>query len=431
MTTARGDDDDEDDRDRDDDGSRSPTDTDSRDGDDDRCNEARRMSEGGIVMPSCAAANNNNNTSNNNNNGTGNGSSRTTFVPRRKFSFPAVLHSQILHSDLGGVGGFGGGVGNVGGGSGGPSLTVATARRRFSNVSDVVSRKLSHTIGWRTAVPTDQIARQGKALCVQYVRWKLKRAGAYTKKCAGALRCAGAEAGAAAAAAAAAATAAAADGSYFIPPQTGTSTTAVGGDHDDGVRREVFPAMLRVGLQLERIDPKLYAAGVAAIAAGTVVSDSSSPDAPAAALSSTQHRLLLHRPAYCNRRNAMQPSATAAVVLVAVSRELFRAGAQVTWAKVVSLVCVAAGLAVDCARRGRSEQLPDLIEAVGEVIEDDLAAWIHYNGGWMGLQSYCKPVVVNIENPVFTQIMYLISLLGIIIFLLLLLRWLDFVSVFR
>ncbi|XP_025419446.1 uncharacterized protein LOC112689803 isoform X2 [Sipha flava] len=370
-----------------------------------RCNEARRMSEGGLVMPSCLAANfNNNNTTNNNNR------SQQTGVLRRKFSFPAVLQSQGLHAELGGID-FGGSGGS--GGGGGPSMAVATARRRFSNVSDVVSRKLSHTIGWRTAVPTEQIARQGRALCVQYVRWKLKRAGAYTKKCAAALRCARATAIASTATADVA-------GGFFIPPLQVGGSAATGTANDraaDGLRREVFPAMLRVGLQLERLDPKLYATGMTA-------NDTPMSTAAAAALS---HRLM-QRPAF--RRNAAD-TATAAVVLVSVSRELFRAGAQVTWAKVVSLVCVAAGLAVECSRRGRAEQLPGLIEAVGEVIEDDLAAWIHYNGGWMGLQSYCKPIVVNVENPISTQIVYLVSCLVVIIFFLLMLRWFDFISMFR
>lgn len=283
------------------------------------------MSEGGLVMPSsCTAAMYNNN---NNNNGRA-----SNVVPRRKFSFPALLQSPGLHADLG---------------ISGPSLAVATARRRFSNVSDVVSRKLSHTIGWRTAVPTEQISQQGKALCVQYVRWKLKRAGLYTKKNAGTLRYDRVNAE----------TVASADvvgPGYFIPPQSGTD----GGEQNDGLRRVVFPAVLRVCLQLEKLDPKLYASGTTSTAA---------VQPP-------------QRSAF--RRNAVA-TATAAVILVSVSRELFRAGAQVTWAKVVSLMCVAAGLAVDCARHGHAEQLPDLIEAFGEVIEDDLAAWIHYNGGWV------------------------------------------------
>lgn len=348
-----------------------------------RCNEARRMSEGGLVMSSCAAANfnnnNNNNTTNTNNNNHNGGTRTTAAVPRRKFSFPAVLQSHNLQSELGGVD-FGGG----------PSLTVATARRRFSNVSDVVSRKLSHTIGWRTAVPTDQIARQGKALCVQYVRWKLKRAGVYTKKCAGALRTASAAANPAASVDRNGGGGGGSSG-YFIPPLQAMATAA---DHIDVVRRDVFPAVLRVGLQLERLDPKLYATGTVTTDTAATTATAGSVGNPSAAAGTTspvgppQRLFQRHRFAY--KRN----TAAASVVLVSVSRELFRAGAQVTWAKVVSLVCVAAGLAVDCARRGRADQLPDLIEAVGEVIEDDLAAWIHYNGGWVS-KIYARQLAHN------------------------------------
>lgn len=55
----------------------------------------------------------------------------------RRNSLAASLHSNLL-----GLGS------NVDGTSSIP--VVGSARRRFSNVSDVVSRKLSHTIGWRS-----------------------------------------------------------------------------------------------------------------------------------------------------------------------------------------------------------------------------------------------------------------------------------------
>ncbi|KAE9525137.1 hypothetical protein AGLY_014551 [Aphis glycines] len=302
----------------------------------------------------------------------------------------------------------------------------------FSNVSDVVSRKLSHTIGWRTAVPTEQIARQGKALCVQYIRWKLKRAGAYTKKCAGALRAATAAAnpvapvdgnGGGGAAARVAAT------SYrryrrWRPAPTTVTTCAAKCSRPCSGSDSSWSGSTQTVRGRNRWPPRPRPPAGASAAAGNP-SAGAPPSADSAA--SAQQRLFQGTAG----RAVQEKRPAASVVLVSVSRELFRAGAQVTWAKVVSLVCVAAGLAVDCARRGRADQLPDLIEAVGEVIEDDLAAWIHYNGGWMGLQSYCKPVVINVENPVSTQILYLVSLLIVVIFFLLLLRWFNFISVFR
>lgn len=37
------------------------------------------------------------------------------------------------------------------------NLVVDSARRRLSNVSDAVSRKISHTIGWRTVSSSNEL----------------------------------------------------------------------------------------------------------------------------------------------------------------------------------------------------------------------------------------------------------------------------------
>lgn len=94
-----------------------------------------------------------------------------TPVPKRKYSFPAALHANLLglsalHNKDEPL-------------TSNPSIT----RRRFSNVGDVVSRKLSHTIGWRTpSIPTEEVISQGKVLCGQYIRSRLKRSGIFNKK---------------------------------------------------------------------------------------------------------------------------------------------------------------------------------------------------------------------------------------------------------
>lgn len=81
---------------------------------------------------------------------------------KRKFSFPIALHSSSLLSEP----------------------NTFSARRRFSNVSDVVTRKLSSTIGWKlpVVIPTQDLVTQGKCLCGQYIRNRLKRSGLFTKK---------------------------------------------------------------------------------------------------------------------------------------------------------------------------------------------------------------------------------------------------------
>ena len=53
--------------------------------------------------------------------------------------------------------------------------------RRFSNVSDAVSRKLSTTLGWRT-VSIQEVVTQAKSLCGQHIRAWLKRRGLFTRK---------------------------------------------------------------------------------------------------------------------------------------------------------------------------------------------------------------------------------------------------------
>ncbi|XP_071539654.1 uncharacterized protein [Panulirus ornatus] len=61
------------------------------------------------------------------------------------------------------------------------SRSGSPARRRFSNVSDAVTRKISTTIGWRS-VNVEAVVRQAKCLVTQYIRSRLKRAGLLHKK---------------------------------------------------------------------------------------------------------------------------------------------------------------------------------------------------------------------------------------------------------
>lgn len=49
----------------------------------------------------------------------------------------------------------------------------------------------------------------------------------------------------------------------------------------------------------------------------------------------------------------------------------------------MALFAIVGGLAVDCVRQDHPEHLPKLVEAIADVVEDDLAAWINDNGGWV------------------------------------------------
>lgn len=79
---------------------------------------------------------------------------------KRKFSFPASLHSSsLLSSD---------------------SNAIGRTTRRLSNVSDRVSdrvRKLSTAMGWHQSPSKDILISQGKFLITLYIRFRLKRSG--------------------------------------------------------------------------------------------------------------------------------------------------------------------------------------------------------------------------------------------------------------
>lgn len=83
------------------------------------------------------------------------------MIRQRKMSFPTSSPSlssyQIIHD------------------------TPDRRYRRFSNVSDAVSRKLSTTLGWRT-VSIGEVVTQAKSLCGQHIRAWLKRRGLFTRK---------------------------------------------------------------------------------------------------------------------------------------------------------------------------------------------------------------------------------------------------------
>jgi hypothetical protein len=95
--------------------------------------------------------------------------------------------------------------------------------------------------------------------------------------------------------------------------------------------------------------------------------------------------------------------------------------ADVTWGKVVSLFAVAGGLAVDCVRQGHHEYLQALLEAMGEVLEEELAAWIVGNGGWTALPSHFKPPSTEVSV---TAIMGIVGVvMATFVFIVFVARW--------
>ena len=79
-------------------------------------------------------------------------------------------------------------------------------------------------------------------------------------------------------------------------------------------------------------------------------------------------------------------------VLSSIGQDLLdtRRHGDLTWAKIISLYCVAGGLAVDCVRSGHPEYLVTLIDATALVVERDAATWIAQQGGWVSLNNRFK-----------------------------------------
>ncbi|XP_075165493.1 death executioner Bcl-2 [Haematobia irritans] len=171
----------------------------------------------------------------------------------------------------------------------------------------------------------NDIINQGKCLCGQYIRARLRRAGVLNRKVIQRMR-------------------------SILEPSS-------------EVVYEVFPALNSMGEELERMHPRIY----------------------------TNVSRQLSRTPY----GELVDSDTAPMLLNLVAKQLFsRSTAEkerITWAKIISVFAVCGGFAIDCVRQGHYDYLKCLVDALGEIIEDDLVHWLVERGGWLGLQQHIKP----------------------------------------
>lgn len=313
---------------------------------------------------------------------------------RRKFSFPASLHTaNLLGSDIAAAGL-------------GHTLTnssAISARRRLSNVSDVVTRKLSNTIGWKSPqIPAQEIITQGKCLCGQYIRSRLKRAGVFNRRLLGLQR---------------------------MRSIVGTTPTIQ-------IMREVFPALSFIGEELERMHPRTYN-GICRQISRSPGGDLQSPENTAVLLGAIARELFKTDITWGKvseeeeaRYDEESISGTGGygpclhlcsmficIIVITPSGSL-RALPQV-----ISLFAVSGGMAVECVRQGHPDFLPKLVEGVGDAIEDELISWINENGGWIGLSLYVRPVTAE-----FTPLEWIAIALGCLLGMFLLIFLLKFIG---
>uniref|UniRef100_T1KSE1 Bcl-2 Bcl-2 homology region 1-3 domain-containing protein n=1 Tax=Tetranychus urticae TaxID=32264 RepID=T1KSE1_TETUR len=85
---------------------------------------------------------------------------------------------------------------------------------------------------------------------------------------------------------------------------------------------------------------------------------------------------------------------------------------SISWPKIAAMFGVTGALAVDCATKGKQEYITSLVDTVGNYTENNLARWIHNQGGWSSL-IYCYNKESSWSRPV--QYLALITFFFILI----------------
>nr|CAH7736309.1 unnamed protein product [Callosobruchus chinensis] len=119
---------------------------------------------------------------------------------------------------------------------------------------------------------------------------------------------------------------------------------------------------------------------------------------------------------YCNIPRLVGRKASESIggILPAVGDILF--SQEPSWGKVVSVYCVAGGLAVDVVRLGRPDWLPIIMDDMKEFLEDRMSHWIHANGGWLGLLSHCRQIEQDISFKEYLAIFGLVAVIFLVSF---------------
>lgn len=136
--------------------------------------------------------------------------------------------------------------------------------------------------------------------------------------------------------------------------------------------------------ELERMHPRVYT-NVARQLSRTPFGELADADAAPFLLHATAKEMFKSTAAPTNASATATATATPNVIPTATLRSKNTTTTlpspsthhpDISWPKIVSLLAVCAALAVDIVRQGHYEYLPRLLEGTGDIIEEDLAAWI-------------------------------------------------------
>ncbi|KAJ2953629.1 hypothetical protein O0L34_g1233 [Tuta absoluta] len=242
-------------------------------------------------------------------------------------------------------------------------------KRRFSTMvssaaAAAVSRRLSATIGWCLAAPAHvkpQIVRQGRALCLQYIKTQIRRANIGQNK------------------------------SLVMKRLKRMIESECGEEATTNVESGVLSGMRALCAALERKRPDAF-----------------------------RHvaRQATRAP------TAMLRSDTALGELaLALARRITRE--NITWSKIAAVYCICGVLAREAAEVSEGEPSMEVITApaaaVADLLQDETGNWIAAHGGWPGLVDRLRASDRDLKTEKVLQFLFFF-IVGIF-FLLVFLRW--------
>ncbi|KAM3964652.1 anti-apoptotic protein NR13 [Aphomia sociella] len=233
-----------------------------------------------------------------------------------------------------------------------------------SAAAAAVSRRLSATIGWCLASPTQvkpQIVRQGRALCLQYIKTQIRRSTFCQKK------------------------------KIVMKRLQRMLETECGEEALSNSETGVLSALRALCAALERKRPDAF-----------------------------RHvaRQATRAP------SAMLRSETAlAELALALARRITRE--NITWSKIAAVYCVCGALAREAAEAGDEEPALELVaapaDAIADLLHEDPGSWIAAHGGWNGLIERLRASERDQRSEKNLQMM--VSFFAVACFVLLFLRW--------
>ncbi|CAG5022033.1 unnamed protein product [Parnassius apollo] len=276
--------------------------------------------------------------------------------PRRKLSSP-------LSSLPSAVEGF------VGGPAPRSLSPLDRTKRRFSTMvssaaAAAVSRRLSATIGWCLASPTQvkpQIVRQGRALCLQYIKSQIRRSSICPKK------------------------------QIVMKRLQQMLETECGEEAISNTENGVLAALRALCAALERKRPDAF-----------------------------RH---VARQATRAPTTMLRSDTALAELALALARRITRE--NITWSKIAAVYCVCGALAREAAEASDGEPALELVAApaaaIADLLHEEPGSWIAAHGGWSGLIERLRVSERDQRSEKTLRVMVWFFVMAC--FVLLLLRW--------